>query len=71
MGVDDMVSLIETLTSRHFFKSMTSQYNSSLWQDVYKITDERDKKIYIKLQLSSNKRRAVIIQFKEDTGGGD
>jgi len=50
---------------------MTSQYNSSLWQDVYKITDERDKKIYIKLQLSSNKRRAVIIQFKEDTGGGD
>jgi hypothetical protein len=50
---------------------MTSQHDPSLWQDVYKITDERDNKIYIKLQLSPNKKKAVIIQFKEDTGGGD
>jgi hypothetical protein len=70
MGVEDMVSIIKIITPKHFFKSMTNQYNPSLWQDVYKITDERDNKIYIKLQLSSNKKKGVIIQFKEDTGGG-
>ncbi len=71
MDVEDMVSIIGNLTQKSFFKSMTSQYDPSMWQDVYKITDERDQKIYVKLQLSSNKKRGVIIQFKEDTGGGD
>jgi len=74
MDVEDMVSIVEILTPKHFFKSMTNQHNPRLWQDVYKIGDERDKRdnrIYIKLQLSSDKRKAVIIQFKEDTGGGD
>ena len=66
-----MVSEIELLTPKHFFKSMTTRYNQTLWQDVYKITDERDNKIYIKLQLSFDRKKAVIIQYKEDTGGGD
>ena len=71
MDVEDMVSIIETLTRRHFYKSMTSQHNTSLWQDVYKIMDDPGNEIYIKLQLSPDKKKAVIIQFKENTGGGD
>lgn len=71
MDVEDMVSVIQILTQKHFFKSMTSQHKPSLWQDVYKISDERDNNIYIKLQLSPDKKKGVIIQFKEDTGGGD
>jgi motility quorum-sensing regulator/GCU-specific mRNA interferase toxin len=71
MEVDDMILIIGTLTRKHFFKSMTTQYDSSLWQDVYKIKDEADKKLYIKLQLSPDGEKAVVVQFKEDTGGGD
>jgi motility quorum-sensing regulator/GCU-specific mRNA interferase toxin len=66
----DMVSLIETITSRNFFKSMTSQYDPCLWQDVYRIVDENGQKIYVKLQLWPTNKKAAIIQFKEDTGGG-
>ena len=70
MDVENMVSIVQILTPKHFFKSMTSQQDPSLWQDVYKIADEKDNKIYIKLQLSPDKKKGVIIQFKEDTGGG-
>jgi len=71
MDVEDMLSIIELLTGKHFFKSMPAQSKPGLWQDVYKVTDESENRIYIKLQLSFDKKKAVLIQFKEDTGGGD
>lgn len=45
-----------------FYKSMTSNYDNSIWQDVYhkKISE---KTAYIKLQLIREK--TVIVQFKE------
>ncbi|MFA5354614.1 MAG: type II toxin-antitoxin system MqsR family toxin [Thermodesulfovibrionales bacterium] len=66
-NVDEMLSVINNLCSQHFYKSMTSEQNCKLWQDVYKFIDE-DEKLYIKLQLSINGDRAVLIQFKKDTG---
>ena len=71
MDAEDMLSVVEDLTRRHFFKSMTTQFNSRLWQDVYKITDDQGNKIYIKLQLSLDRKKTIMIQFKEDTGGGN
>ncbi len=68
MAVEEMLTIIDTLTQKHFYKSMTAQHDTSLWQDVYKILDESENKIYIKLQLSPDKKKAIVIQFKRDSG---
>jgi motility quorum-sensing regulator/GCU-specific mRNA interferase toxin len=68
MDVEEMLAIIDTLTQKHFYKSMTTQHDTTLWQDVYKILDESENKIYIKLQLSPDKKKAIVIQFKRDSG---
>jgi len=68
MDVEGMLAIVETLTRKHFYKSMTAHHDTSLWQDVYKISDESGNKLYIKLQLSYDKKKAIVIQFKRDTG---
>jgi len=68
MDVESMLSVIENLTQKHFYKSMTVIGNPKIWQDVYKIVDEH-KSLYIKVQLSADRKKAVIVQFKEDEGG--
>ena len=67
MDVEEMLAIIDTLTQKNFYKSMTTQHDTSLWQDVYKISNESENKIYIKLQLSPDKRKAIVIQFKRDS----
>jgi len=70
MDVDAILEVIYRLNRNHFYKSMTAHHNPRLWQDVYKIEDEeKDVKLYIKLQLGSDNNSAVIIQFKKDEGG--
>lgn len=71
MDDEDMISVIETLTPANFCKSMTSWNNAELWQDIYKTVDEAGSKLYIKLQISLEEEKAVIVQFKEDEEGGD
>jgi motility quorum-sensing regulator / GCU-specific mRNA interferase toxin len=65
--VDEIQYVINNLCSQHFYKSMTSEQNHRLWQDVYKFTDE-EKRLYIKLQLTASHDKAVLIQFKRDEG---
>ena len=67
MDEEEMLAVIDSLTQRHFYKSMTTQHDTTLWQDVYKISDEPESKIYIKLQLSPDNEKAIIIQFKRDS----
>lgn len=67
VDVDEILSVINSLCSQHFYKSMTSELNHRLWQDVYKLADEENK-LYIKLQLTINRDKAVLIQFKKDKG---
>jgi hypothetical protein len=68
MDVESMLSVIENLTQKHFYKSMTVIGNSKIWQDVYKVVDEHNN-LYIKMQLSADREKAIIVQFKEDEGG--
>jgi motility quorum-sensing regulator/GCU-specific mRNA interferase toxin len=68
MDEDEMLAIIDTLAHKDFYKSMTTQHDASLWQDVYRTSDEQENKIYIKLQLSHDKEKAIIIQFKRDSG---
>lgn len=68
--VGSMVQVVNNLCSHHFYKSMTTNASSKIWQDVYKFKDE-DKKLYIKLQISkpTGEEKAVLVQFKKDEGG--
>ena len=58
----DVVDVIQALTSTDFYKSMPPEHESfSAWQDVYKSTF-KDVKLYVKFQI--DKRGEVIISFK-------
>ncbi|KAF0183098.1 MAG: motility quorum-sensing regulator / GCU-specific mRNA interferase toxin [Nitrospirae bacterium] len=70
MNEFDILEITDKLCSDHFVKSMTTYADSTVWQDVYKYKDE-DNNLYIKLQLSADKKQAVLIQLKEDTGGNE
>jgi hypothetical protein len=68
MTRDDMIAVVDGLSYLNFYKSMPSEYNQNLWQDVYKTSDGQ-KKIYIKVQLIHGGTQAVLVQFKKDEGG--
>jgi len=58
----DVVDIIQALTSADFYKSMPPEHPGfSAWQDVYKPAFNRIK-LYIKFQI--DKRGEVIISFK-------
>jgi len=71
MDDDDMVEVIHRLRAEHFVKSMTTYENPQIWQDVYKYDDENDNSLYIKLQLSADRKKAVLIQMKNDEGSDE
>lgn len=67
MTVEDIGEIIERLCSEHFFKSMTAYHDHKIWQDVYRYQDG-EKSLYIKLQLSIDGGKAILIQMKRDEG---
>jgi len=67
MDDDDMLTVIGNLCSEHFYKSMTMRENYKVWQDVYRYQDG-EKALYIKLQLSFDGQKAILIQMKRDEG---
>jgi motility quorum-sensing regulator / GCU-specific mRNA interferase toxin len=69
MDEDDILLVINRLCQDHFYKSMTSYGDHKVWQDVYKYRDDNDTPLYIKVQLSLDRRKAVLIQMKRDEGG--
>lgn len=70
MSGEDIGEVIERLCSEHFYKSMTAYHDHKIWQDVYRYQDG-DKALYIKLQLSVDGEKAVLIQMKRDEGGDE
>mgnify|MGYP001596581508 FL=1 len=59
----DILNQILTLENEHFYKSMTSHFDHTLWQDVYK-KQINDSKAYVKVQISDE--NSVIISFKKE-----
>lgn len=57
----EILKYILQIDNSHFYKSMTSQYDNKLWQDVYHIPIGKDM-AYVKLQIVSEE--SVVIQFK-------
>lgn len=61
-NAEDIIRQILELEVRHFYKSMTSDFDNSIWQDVYHKRITITETAYIKLQLKND--NSVIIQFK-------
>jgi len=63
MGFDrvGMVGVVQTLTPADFYKSMTTQSDHTIWQDVYRPkTPAGD--VYLKLTVMDE---VLIVSFKE------
>ncbi len=71
MDENDILAVIDRLYSQHFYKSMTTHSNHKIWQDVYRYHDDEGNALYIKLQLSPDKTKAVLIQMKKDEGSDE
>lgn len=61
-GIAEMVAVVQRLSRREFYKSMTTLYDASLWQDVYHAETDR-RVVYIKVTQFTDGRPPVI-QFK-------
>jgi len=64
LGIDDlagMCAVVLTLTSADFYKSMTTHWDHTIWQDVYRPkTPVGD--VYLKLTVIDD---VLIVSFKE------
>lgn len=58
---DEMVSVVMSLTSKDFYKSMTTHADHSIWQDVYRPTTKAGE-VYLKLTVIDD---VLIVSFKE------
>lgn len=61
MEVADMLAVIDALTRRDFFKSMTTYADHTNWQDVYRPESEFGP-VYLKFTLVAD---LLIVSFKE------
>jgi len=61
LGFDEMLSVIMALCPRDFYKSMTTQADHRVWQDVYRPSTKAGK-IYLKLTVIDD---VLIVSFKE------
>ena len=59
---EEILAIILGLTQKDFYKSMTSHFNSSIWQDVYH-KGFLDAVIYLKVQIKDE--HTVVISFKK------
>ena len=64
MGLSRMeaVGVVLALTASMLYKSMTTNSDNKIWQDVYRAPCSNGKIAYIKLTMRDG---AVVIQFKE------
>jgi len=68
----EIIREVLTIQPFEFYKSMTREGNSRIWQDVYKITRSHpikpdvEQMLYVKLQINEL-QNGVVISFKNDT----
>lgn len=61
MGQMDALTVVKTLTRKHFYKSMTTHADHRVWQDVYH-GQWGDVSLYIKFQRAGE---YFVVSFKE------
>jgi motility quorum-sensing regulator/GCU-specific mRNA interferase toxin len=61
MTFSDMVNVVMSLQSTDFYKSMTTNLDSKIWQDVYRPSTKAGL-VYLKLTVIED---VLIVSFKE------
>jgi motility quorum-sensing regulator / GCU-specific mRNA interferase toxin len=61
---DEMTAIIQTVVKSHFYKSMTSNYDASIWQDVYHAPHEEGT-LYVKFTDNGTVTEFTLLSFKE------
>ncbi|GJJ04007.1 hypothetical protein RugamoR64_45450 [Duganella rhizosphaerae] len=61
MGFDEMLGVVMALCQRDFYKSMTTQADHRVWQDVYRPATKVGR-VYLKLTVIDG---VLIVSFKE------
>ena len=65
MGEQEVVDVIRGLSARDFEKSMLSDFDPTIWQDVYKpVADGRE--LYVRFTRDAQ-GGLLLISFKENT----
>ena len=66
LDMDDttVVAVIQALSSKDFDKSMTSQANNKIWQDVYRPRHDGKTELYVKFTVDAL-AAYLLISFKE------
>ncbi|GAK58811.1 hypothetical protein U27_05786 [Candidatus Vecturithrix granuli] len=62
IGLEDVVKIIQTLTTQNFYKSMTTYADAHVWQDVYH-AQFGQLRLYIKFMKDDEGH--LIISFKQ------
>ncbi|WP_426435280.1 type II toxin-antitoxin system MqsR family toxin [Bradyrhizobium genosp. P] len=66
-GKAEIVAVIQTIGKGHFYKSMTSNYNARVWQDVYHVPDATLGDLYVKFTDNGLMTEFTLLSFKENT----
>ncbi len=62
LQLEDVVKIIQKLTPRNFYKSMTTYASHHVWQDVYH-AEYQALKLYLKFMMDEEGH--LIVSFKE------
>jgi motility quorum-sensing regulator / GCU-specific mRNA interferase toxin len=65
-GKPEIVAAIQTIESGHLFKSMTSNYDGKVWQDVYYVPHAVGD-LYVKFTDNGSLTEFTLLSFKENT----
>lgn len=57
-----MCAVVMSLTTRHFYKSMTTHADHRIWQDVYRARTAHGDEVYLKLTVIDD---VLMVSFKE------
>ena len=66
-GRSEIVAIIQTMERKHFYKSMTSNANHRLWQDVYHVPSDAGL-LYVKF-TADVVTEFLLLSFKEKENG--
>jgi hypothetical protein len=62
-GSREIVNIVQTITASHFYKSMTSNFNANVWQDVYHVPHSNGT-LYVKF-TDNGGPDFVLLSYKE------
>lgn len=62
LTLEEVVGIIQGMTREQFYKSMTSNANSAIWQDVYYVPHAE---IMLYVKFTTDAEGYLVISFKE------